>query len=106
MKFKNDKERVCFLEDYRNKKNGWILWNSDMEDLGIRWWRYDFPDCTFVVEEWLQTFHYPKTHKEWYARQRYITRDDWPLLADQQASRTQQLTELKRIEKEYGNEIK
>ena len=31
-KFKNDNERIAFLEDYRNEQNGWYLWKHD-EDL-------------------------------------------------------------------------
>ena len=48
--FKNDKERIAFLEDDRNGNNGWYLW-GDNQELGRRWWRYDLPDCAFVVEE-------------------------------------------------------
>jgi hypothetical protein len=25
---KNDKERIAFLEDYRNENNGWCLWKQ------------------------------------------------------------------------------
>lgn len=34
--FKNDKERIAFLEDYRNTRNGWKLWKCD-EDLSRTW---------------------------------------------------------------------
>jgi len=105
MKFKNDKERIAFLEDYRNKENGWYLWKHD-EDLQRSWWRYDLPDCSLIVEEDQMTFNYPNRHVDWFARNWFIIRD-WSFntktFRDQVASRTMALKELKRIEKQEAS---
>lgn len=98
-KFKNDKERIAFLEDYRNEDNGWKLWKGDM-DLQRRWWRLELADWTFVVEEEERTYHWPKTHKTWTVKHWFII----PLNADGTfgdyvGSRTMALTKLKELEK-------
>ena len=38
MEFKNDKERLAFLDNYRNTDHGWYQWKKD-EDLGRAWWK-------------------------------------------------------------------
>ena len=98
-KFKNDKERIMFLEDYRNESNGWYLWIEN-NDIDRRWWRYDLPDCSLIVEEQLQTFTWPKTKQEWRVHKWFIIHD-WHLpFADGSASKSLALIELKRCEKE------
>ena len=97
MKFKNDKERISFLED--RKGEGWYCWKED-DDLNRRLFRYDLPDCALIGEEQLQTFTYPKKHIEWSVIRWYIIKDWHGLFADQVASRTLALQELKRCEKE------
>lgn len=74
-KFRNDKERIAFLEDYTNTKNGWKL---DKEDTGKsrRWWRLDLPDGTvLIVEEELRTFIWPIKHTEWNVLTWFIIKD-------------------------------
>ena len=107
-KFKNDKERTDFLDDYRNAENGWILWKEDA-DLSIRIWRNDLSeDHAYIVEENLVTYGWPQRHQVWAVRDRYII--DWSKTGtdmeknqksfrDQRASKTQQLTDLKEFQK-------
>ena len=97
-KFKNDKERILFLEE-RRTEDGWRLWRAD-ELLDRRMWRYDMPGAALIVEEIEQTIHWPKDHVEWTVDGWYIMKDgDFPF-ADWRASRTLALQELKRCEKE------
>ena len=102
LKFKNDKERIAFLEDYTNEDNGWYLWKHD-EDLQRRWWRFDLPDCALIVEEDMMTFEYPEKRVDWYIHNWFIIKD-WTFsektFRDQVASRSMALRELKRVEKE------
>lgn len=93
-KLKNDKERIAFLEDYRNEQNGWNLWKQD-EDLGRWMWRYDLDDISIIVEERLQTYEWPKKHQARTISNWYIT--DWSgLFEDHRASRTMALAEIKK----------
>ena len=100
-KFKNDKERIAFLEDYRNEQNGWTLWKSD-DVLQRRWWRYGLPDgSSFVVEEQLLTFNWPDTHTAWSTIHWYIM-PDWTeafVFGDCVASRSLALKKIKELEK-------
>ena len=100
-KFKNDRERIAFLEDYRNEKNGWYIWKHD-DDLQRTWLRCDLPDCALIVEEQQKTFTYPNLHISWYVMHWYIV-DDWTgrtkTFGDQVASRSLALRKLKEIEK-------
>lgn len=99
-KFKNDKERIAFLEDYRNKDNGWYLWKHD-EDLQRSWWRFDLPDCALIVEEQKRTIEWPNTHVAWLVIHWYIV-SDWSgnhTFGDQVASRSLALAKIKEIEK-------
>lgn len=100
-KFKNDKERIAFLEDYRNEQNGWALWKSD-DVLQRRWWRYGLPDgSSFVVEEQLLTLHWPDTHTAWSTIHWYIM-PDWTeafIFGDCVASRSLALKKIKELEK-------
>lgn len=110
MKFKNDKERIAFLEDYRNDRkydgwNGWYLWKYD-EDLQRTWWRLDLPDrSSLVVEEQKRTFSWPNVHTDWAVIHWYIV-TDWngsACFGDYVASRTQALTKIKEVEKGMRN---
>ena len=110
-KLKNDKERIDFLEDYRNGNNGWYLWDSNT-DIGRRWWRYDFPDCALIVEEEEYTPVECSWWKEdpsepWRVLQWFIIKDWFAPFGDQRGSRTMALQEIKRIEKDlkHGKEI-
>ncbi len=98
-KFKNDKERIAFLEDYRNVDNGWKLWKGDM-DLCRRWWRLELPGWSFVVEEQERTYSWPKKHKTWSVMHWYILPEtaDAPF-GDYVGSRTNALVKIKEIEK-------
>ena len=98
LKFKNDKERIAFLEDYRNKDHGWYQWKHD-EDLCRTWWRLDLSECALIVEERKQTLQWPNIHEAWIVSSWYIIRN-WDLpFADGVASRTLALAELKKEEK-------
>ena len=92
-KLKNDKERIAFLEDYRNTEIGWYEWKHD-SDLDRSWWRYDLEDCALIVEEQLHTFQWPNEHVapviHW-----YIVKDWHKPFGDSGASRTMALKELK-----------
>ena len=94
MKFKNDKERLAFLDDYRNTDNGWYQWKKD-EDLGRAWWRFDFPDCAVIVEEQLRTTTWPDEHVDWCVVHWYIVEDWMKPFADSVASRSLALAKLK-----------
>ena len=98
-KYKNDKERIAFLEDYRNEENGWYLWKED-QDLQRRWWRYDMPEGSLIVEEEERTFTWPKPHRTWSVLKWFIVNDwkDTPI-GDQSGSRSQALMKIKEIEK-------
>ena len=98
LKVKNDKERIEFLEE-RREQDGWYLWKED-DDLNRKWWRFDLPDCALVVEERLQTIHWPDDHQKWIESRWYIIKD-WHLpFEDGAGSRTMALAELKRCQKE------
>lgn len=105
MKFKNDKERIAFLEDYRNLDRGWYLWKVD-DDLMRRWWRYDLPDCALIVEEDQRTFTWPSPCVEWSIINWFIIKD-WTFnqatFRDQVASRSMALLEIKRIERQEAD---
>lgn len=98
-KLKNDKERIAFLEDYRNMDNGWRLWKED-QDLWRRWWRLDLTDdCSFVVEEQCQTFAYPEVHDAWCVVHWYIV-EAWDRpFANWTASRSIALARLKEVQR-------
>ena len=96
MRFKNDKERGAFLDNYRNEQNGWYLWKED-GDLNRKWWRFDLDDCALVVEEQLQTIPWPNVHLRWTVVHWYIITDWHKPFADGVASRTQALALLKEV---------
>lgn len=100
-KFKNDKERIAFLEDYRNRENGWFLWKHD-PILQRIWWRRDLPDGTMlVVEEEKRTISWPDVHTEGMVLHWYIVPDleSCPIFGDCVASRPQALAKIKALEK-------
>ena len=102
LKFKNDKERIAFLEDCRNKEKGWYIFR-EIEDMQRRWWRFDLPDCALIVEEDQQTFEWPEKHIEWSICNWFIISDltfSEKTFGAQVASRSMALRELKRVEKE------
>lgn len=94
MRFKNDRERGAFLDDYRNEKNGWYLWKED-DDIGRRMWRRDLTGCALIVEEQLITYRWPQDHVTWSVMHWYIVEDWHEPFADSQASRTEALKKLK-----------
>lgn len=100
--FRNDKERIAFLTDYRNTENGWYLW-QELAAVGRRFWRYDLPDCSLIVEEDQRTFTWPEERVDWNIVQWFIIKD-WTFrirtFRDQIASRSMALMEIKRIQKE------
>ena len=100
-KFKNDRERIAFLEDYRNTEREWYLWKED-DDLDRRWWRYDLPESALIVEEQKRIHTWPDKHIAWDVIHWYIITDqsgNTPF-GDQVASRTMALTYIKKLEKE------
>lgn len=99
-RFRNDKERIAFLEDYRNKENGWYLWKHD-EDLQRSWWRYDLKGSALIVEEQQRTYSWPNVHVAWSVMHWYIV-TDWSgntPFGDYVASRSQALAHIKELEK-------
>lgn len=105
MALKNDKERIAFLEDFRNEANGWRLW-KDMKSIGRRWWRLDLTGLSLFVEEELATITYPTKKEEWLTRCWFIRTELDALhpFGDSKGSRTQALTALKdwqKIRKEF-----
>lgn len=98
MRFKNDRERGAFLDDYRNERNEWYLWKED-DDIGRRMWRRDLADCHLIVEEQLITYRWPKEHVTWSVMHWYIV-EDWSIpFADSRGSRTSALQKLKEYAK-------
>jgi hypothetical protein len=95
-KFKNDKERLAFLDNRDDE--GWYLWKED-DDINRKIWRYDYDDCAIVVEEQLITHLWPEPHVSWATLGWYII-DDWHKpFADGKASRTLALAKVKEEEK-------
>lgn len=102
--FKNDKERLDFIDNYSDMENGWYVWKHD-DDMQRTVWRNDLDeDLSFIVEEDLQTFSWPAVHRKWTIRNAYIA--IWSLMgpegdtfADRRASRTMMLTALKEFQK-------
>ena len=94
MRFRNDKERGAFLEDYRNEKNGWYLWKKD-DEINRKMWRRDLPDCALIVEEQQVTYRWPDKHVAWAVSHWYLI-SDWHIpFADGQVSRSQALEKIK-----------
>lgn len=100
-RFRNDRERIAFLEDYRNEENGWYLW-KEIDQPERRWWRYDLSDRALIVEEKKVTYEYPKKHITWAVMHWYIIRDWNRLFSDQVASRSVALSALKADERKAG----
>jgi hypothetical protein len=99
LKFKNDKERIAFLEDYRNEEHGWYLWR-EIDAPQKRWWRFDLGSCALIVEEQPQTFTWPEKHVSWRVACWYIISDWHGFFADQVASRSLALAALKKEERD------
>lgn len=105
-KFKNDQERIAFLEDHRNPESGWYLW-KEIEEIGRRWWRFDLPGdkrtgASFIVEEEEITIRWPKVSVVWIVRHWFIV-TDWSGLipfGDFAASKTMALNCLKQRQRE------
>lgn len=105
LNFKNDKERIAFLDDYRNTENGWYLWKED-DDRQIALWRFDLPGDiaggAIIVEEELRTYEWPERHRTWSIRRWYII-TDWSCekqtFGDQVSSRTMALNLIKDIQR-------
>lgn len=96
---KNDKERIAFLEDYRNMDNGWDLWKFD-DDLQRRMWMIRLSGgVIFVVEEQLRTFSYPEKHESWSVMHWYIIEDPTAIFGDCVASKSMALAKLKEVSK-------
>ena len=98
LKFKNDKERISFLTDYRNLDHGWYLWKED-PDLDRKMWRLDLDGVSLIVEEQLHTFTYPNKHEAWTVAHWFIVEDWKGPFQDNVASRTLALAKLKEVEK-------
>ena len=96
--FKNDKERIAFLEE-RREEDGWYLWGENGAT-NTRYWRYDLPDCALIYLEEMRTFSYPKQHITWTPVHWYIVKDWSRPFGDSVASRSLALAEIKRVEKE------
>lgn len=97
--FRNDKERIAFLEDYTNRENGWYLFRNDIQ-MQRRAWALDLIDgTTFIVEEEVRTITWPETHLEWITIAWFIIEDDGKPYGDCRGSRTMALTKLKEVEK-------
>ena len=96
---KNDKERIAFLEDYRNEDNGWYLWKLD-DDLQRRMWRLRLADdVAIVVEEQLRTYTYPDNHTRWTMMHWYIIENPTEIFGDCVATRSMALAKLKEVSK-------
>ena len=93
-RFKNDKERKEFLNNYRNIDNGWYLWKED-EDIDRRMWRNDLIGFAFIAEEQLITRTWPETREQWEVLHWYINTFESKPFADYQASKTQVMEKLK-----------
>ena len=90
--FKNDKERLAFLNE-RREEDGWYLWYEDL-DLGRRMLRFDLEDCAIIVEEIDKTYFWPEEHLGKIERWYIIT--DWEApFEDGTASRTMCLAKLR-----------
>ncbi len=97
MTFKNDKERLAFLDDYTNESNGWFLWKQD-EDLSRRFWKVVLPDLSeIIVEEERRLYHWPEDHITWAVIHWYIDKGGAEVFSEYIASRTQALAHLKEV---------
>lgn len=102
LKFKNDKERIAFLEG-RRPEDGWYVWKED-DDLDRTMWRYDLPKAALICEQELRTFMWPQEHTTQNVIHWYVIRDWRQPFGDQVASRSLALAELKRCEKEAAHD--
>ncbi len=100
-KFKNDKEHIAFLDDYRNIDNGWRLWKED-PDIGRRWWRNDLLDSSLIVEEEQRKYKWPDTHITWTVVHWFIVTGGADVFSEYVASRTLALAHLKEVMKAWG----
>ena len=96
MNFKNDKERLAFLDDYRNTSAGWYLWYA-IEEIQRRWWKFDFDNFSIIVEEQKRTYNWPEHHEAWTVVHWYITDGNDNPFGDYVASRTMALARLKEL---------
>lgn len=97
MRLKNDKERMAFLEDYRNEAHGWQLWKDD-RDTGRRMWRLDLDwGSSIVAEERLQEVHYPKDETKWINRAWYLVIDHGKPFENHVSSKTSVLKYIKQL---------
>lgn len=97
LKFKNDKERIAFLDE-RREEDGWYIW-SENNDTNTRYVRYDLPEAALIYFEEVRTYHWPETHITWSPIHWYVVKNWKEPFGDSVASRTQALQELKREEK-------
>jgi len=121
MTFKNDTERIAYLDAFKEfdnpEKTGYAKeWAEMLLDTVFgRRWLYVIPakDVFFIVEQAYQTIEWPKKHLMWRTKNWYIVEgqlnpaDDkicrtpsGATLEDCAASRTQALQRLKELEKE------
>lgn len=102
IRFYNDKDRIAFLENYRNDEAGWYLWHDMADTVGLRWWRHDDVSDDFalvVVEELFSGTTpdiWPETTPRWRAKHYYMVRDWGQPFADAVTNRTQVLKEMKK----------
>lgn len=98
MKFRNDKERIAFLEDYRNDENGWYLW-QEYAEIGRKMWRRDIDDgnTSVIVEERLQTISWPRPEEKWIVHKWYLVTDVGRPFEDNVASRTVVLDYIRQL---------
>lgn len=110
MKFKNDKERIAFLEGYKDEQSqyssNWSIWKQD-DILGRRIWSTHVGMTIFFVEEEFRTFEWPKRYRTWHTVNWYVY--EGPMtnafsgemtFGDRRASRTMVLARLKELERE------
>lgn len=107
-KFRNDKERKAFLDDFHNTDNGWIIWKFDTE-LERQWWRLELTNTiAIVVEEERRTYKYPEYREVWTPIQWFITDqkiaeyqcgDEVPHFGDYRTSKGRALEYIKAAEK-------
>lgn len=100
IKFKNDKERIAFLEG-RRPEDGWYVWKKD-DDLSRTMWRYDLPKAALICEQELKTFTWPQKHTTQNVMHWYVIEDWQQPFGDQVASRSLALVALKEAGKGEG----
>lgn len=102
MALRNDKERMAFLDNYKDDCNSYWCRVKIIAPFDRRFFAYSGDDYVIFVEDELQTVHWPKTAQKWISKSYYLVegeRDDRPF-SDYRMSRSQIVNWIKERRRE------